>query len=463
MKTAQIANLSTDQIQALTSADVGALTATQMPGLSTDQVVALMTGQIANLSATSVAALNSAQILAIEAQDIVALTTKQMAALKATQVQAFSTDQINALSSSQLSALSVTGITGLGSAQISVLDASDIDALTVKQIAALKTSQILAFSTDQLAALNTSQIASLTKFQVKALSSTQVAAINTSQVPHLTLGTPIILDLNGDGVKTLGISEGVTFDLFAEGARINTGWVSAGDGLLIFDRNHDSVINDGSELFGSATRLASGDLAENGYAALRELDSNLDGLITGDDAAFDDLQVWIDKNSDGISHSSELQTLATLGIVKIGLEATAGTDTDNGNLVGLTSTYETSDGNTHAAADVWFVADRYNSADQDMPSRVAGLAQAISSFENPESIASQFSGPAQEATIGVGFKPMASPPKATGLTDALNEHYVRNSPLGQPNVASVPWDTAIHSPVVTDASNYGVLTVARDK
>jgi hypothetical protein len=254
----------------------------------------------------------------------------------------------------------------------------------------------------------------------------------------------------------------VTFDLFAEGASIHTGWVSAGDGLLVFDRNHDSVINDGSELFGSATRLAGGGLAENGYAALSELDSNLDGLITDDDAAFDDLRVWVDANSDGASRSSELKTLASLGIVQIDLEATAGTGTDNGNVVGLTSTYETSDGNTHAAADVWFVADR-NSADQGLTSHVAGLAQAISAFENPEKSANQFSGPAQDAGSGVGSEPMATPPVTTGLTDALKEHYVRSGPLGQANVASVPWGTANPSPVVGDSSSHGLLVVDRDK
>jgi hypothetical protein len=47
-----------------------------------------------------------------------------------------------------------------------------------------------------------------------------------------------------------------------------------------------------------------------------------------------------------------------LGITKINVNATVGTSTDNGNLLGLTSTYETADGVTHDAADVWFASDK---------------------------------------------------------------------------------------------------------
>ncbi len=64
-----------------------------------------------------------------------------------------------------------------------------------------------------------------------------------------------------------------------------------------------------------------------------------------------------------MSGAGELKTLASLGIAKINAQATAGAGTDNGNLLGLTSTYETTDGATHAAADVWFVTDRVASSE----------------------------------------------------------------------------------------------------
>jgi hypothetical protein len=226
------------------------------------------------------------------------------------------------------------------------------------------------------------------------LTSGQIQALTTSQIASLgSLSTPIVLDLNGDGVKTLGISSGVKFDLFADGKAVQSGWVSSGDGLLVMDRNHDGQINDGSELFGSSTTLASGEKAADGYVALRELDSNKDGVISQDDAGFADLRVWVDSNSDGVTETGELKTLASLEITKIDLQASVGSESDNGNLLGLTSTYETSDGVTHAAADVWFATDKAIGATSaplvdpvaSVDTAIAALAQPNSAtVENPE-------------------------------------------------------------------------------
>ena len=212
-------------------------------------------------------------------------------------------------------------------------------------------------SADQLGALTEKQIASLTSAQIKAFTPEQVTVITAMQIPFLSMITPIILDLNGDGVKTQSINAGVEFDLLADGHAVHTGWVSNGDGLLVLDRNHDGLITDGSELFGSATKLTNGENAPNGYAALSELDINHDLMINSEDRVFADLRVWTDTNSNGITDAGEIKTLASLDIVSVSLNTAVGTSTDNGNVLGLTSTYQTNDGQTHAAADVWFAAD----------------------------------------------------------------------------------------------------------
>ena len=142
-----------------------------------------------------------------------------------------------------------------------------------------------------------------------------------------------MLDLNSDGVKTLSVQDGVSFDLFGTGKKVSTGWVSADDGLLVLDRNGDGVINDGSELFGSATALANGQKASDGYAALRDLDSNQDGVMNSGDAAFTNLKVWVDADSDGVTDSGELQSLGSLGIRSVSTVATVELSKDNGNLV----------------------------------------------------------------------------------------------------------------------------------
>jgi hypothetical protein len=288
-------------------------------------------------------------LVALETTDLAALKTAQVAALTTTQVEKLTTTQVAGLTTTQIVSLSTDQLVSLSTAQLVAIETTDL--------AALKTAQIVALTTTQLPALTTTQVQALTMTQVAALPSA-LTSFTTTQIPYLTVGSPIVLDLNGDGVKTLGFDAGVNFDLFANGKAVSTGWVSSSDGLLVVDRNHDGTINDGSELFGTSTTLANGAKAADGYAALRELDSNADGVVNGADQGFADLRVWVDSNSDGLTEAGELKTLASLNIASINAQAQAGTATDNGNLLGLTSTYQTTDGTSHAAADVWFVADK---------------------------------------------------------------------------------------------------------
>jgi hypothetical protein len=130
--------------------------------------------------------------------------------------------------------------------------------------------------------------------------------------------------------------------------------VGGNDGLLVHDLNHDGTINDGSELFGSATRDANGNRTQDGYAAMATEDSNHDGKLDEHDAHWKELQVWVDANHDGKTDAGELKSLSDVGIASIDLQAQAGTEVDQGNRLGLTSSYTSTDGSTHAVADVWF-------------------------------------------------------------------------------------------------------------
>jgi hypothetical protein len=193
-----------------------------------------------------------------------------------------------------------------------------------------------------------------------------------------------MLDLNGDGVQTLAQSAGVKFDLLADGTPVQSGWVSPQDGLLALDRNHDGRINDGSELFGSSTRLADGSRAADGYQALRQLDSNGDGVISSADAAFADLRVWVDANANALSESGELRSLASLHIADIQLSTQQVAVANQGNIIGLSSSFTTTDGQSHLAADVWLA---YGQAVPTVPSatqleaRVNLMAQEIHAFQ----------------------------------------------------------------------------------
>ena len=51
----------------------------------------------------------------------------------------------------------------------------------------------------------------------------------------------------------MGENAGITFDHAGDGVKQGTGWLRGDDGWLVFDRNEDGQINDGTELFGDST------------------------------------------------------------------------------------------------------------------------------------------------------------------------------------------------------------------
>jgi hypothetical protein len=171
-----------------------------------------------------------------------------------------------------------------------------------------------------------------------------------------TYTSPLVLDLNGDGVQTQGIeSSGVKFDLLDQGIKAATGWVDRHDGLLAIDLNGDGHINSGAELFGSGTKLANGTKAADGWQALTQHDINNDGKIDASDAVFTHLRVWVDANGDGNTDAGELHTLADLGIASIAVTPDQSMVAQNGNYLRGFSSYTTQDGAAHAVADAWFV------------------------------------------------------------------------------------------------------------
>jgi hypothetical protein len=139
----------------------------------------------------------------------------------------------------------------------------------------------------------------------------------------------LVFDLNGDGVKLTPRAKGtwtqILFDHNADGVRTGTAWVDADDGLLVLDRDDNGTIDSGRELFGNDTLLANDQKASDGHTALAMLDSDNDGQITSQDAAYSRLRIWRDHNQDGIFNPDELQSLADAHITRIGLTKTAGT------------------------------------------------------------------------------------------------------------------------------------------
>ena len=163
---------------------------------------------------------------------------------------------------------------------------------------------------------------------------------------------PLALDLNGNGIETVGAAgtNVVLFDHDGDGIKTGTGWVQASDGLLVLDKNGNGTIDNGAELFGIDTVLANGQKAANGFAALADLDTNHDGVFNASDAAYTQVRLWQDLNQDGISQAGELATLSALGITGINLNPTAANQAlAGGNLLDLQATFTRSDGSTGTA------------------------------------------------------------------------------------------------------------------
>ncbi|MEA9761265.1 hypothetical protein VDF70_19890, partial [Xanthomonas campestris pv. raphani] len=172
---------------------------------------------------------------------------------------------------------------------------------------------------------------------------------------------PLTLDLDGDGIETVGAHGSTLFDHDGDGVRSGTGWVSADDGFLVFDRNKNGLIDDGSELFGVDTIRSDGSNATSGFSALADLDSDKNGIFDSRDVEFSNVRVWRDLNQDGVSQSAELFKLADLGVASIGLVPTMTEDLDlgNGNVVDNRGAYTRIDGTVGLAGDLQLAMNNY--------------------------------------------------------------------------------------------------------
>lgn len=196
---------------------------------------------------------------------------------------------------------------------------------------------------------------------------------------------PLSLDLDGNGkVNTLPRSAGVHFDLDNSGFAEQTAWLAPGDGFLVLDRNNNGHIDGGAELFGSETTLNNGKVAENGFEALAEWDSNADGKITAEDAIYHRLRIWQDKNSNGVVNSGELNTLQAHGIAEIHLDYQNGFWDGNNIRHREIGHFTRADGTPGEIHTLWFDNDPIHSVpvenqqgrDVEIPAEISALPDA---------------------------------------------------------------------------------------
>lgn len=116
---------------------------------------------------------------------------------------------------------------------------------------------------------------------------------------------PLVLNFSGTAAQLT--DQRFAFDLNADGQAEQINFVAPGSGFLVFDRNVDGKVNNGSELFGPTT--------QDGFQELAALDGDRNGWIDENDAAYKQLQVWT-RNGEG---SDQLQSLAAANVGAIAL------------------------------------------------------------------------------------------------------------------------------------------------
>ena len=183
------------------------------------------------------------------------------------------------------------------------------------------------------------------------------------------VGSPIIIDVAGNGLQMTDLEGGVRFSLRPGYEANQMAWTMplSDDAWLVLDRDNSGdqateasvdIIQDGGEMFGNFTVQEAGEgETKNGFVALRVLDDNGDGVIDAQDQTFPYLRLWRDVNHDGVARLSELATLGSVGITGLSTAYTTdGAWVDRfGNHFRYTAQVYTSPGSTvnTTAYDVW--------------------------------------------------------------------------------------------------------------
>ncbi len=195
-------------------------------------------------------------------------------------------------------------------------------------------------------------------------------------VQVVIFSSPLVLDLNHDGLNLTSADQGVWFDINGDGIADKTGWVAKEDGLLALDKNHNGNIDGQSELFGG--------VADDGFNVLAQYDSNHDGVIDNKDAVWKDLTVWQDINQDGVTQDGELTSLESHGFSSISLESTETNYQVAGNAVYSEGSVTAADGSQTLIADAWFAF--YNGADAEQMAAAKATEPVVDTAVAPQPV-----------------------------------------------------------------------------
>jgi len=238
-----------------------------------------------------------------------------------------------------------------------------------------------------------------------------MTACNVQKPINPTEASSIILDLDGNGVQTVGLEAGVHFDHNANGFAQLTGWVGPGDGLLVWDIDSSGQIDNGWKLFVGHPLLAEPSqegtkiyafeaLAQHDTQPRKLLQQIIDRLTGGppettqlqvaqrrawynhgflevigkgdsridaQDPIWQHLRVWVDTDINAKVSEGELFTLDQLGIQSINLDYTNSSHEDeHGNVHKQVGSFTWANGQTGTATAVLFKQDNARTISADL-------------------------------------------------------------------------------------------------
>lgn len=154
----------------------------------------------------------------------------------------------------------------------------------------------------------------LSEKEKKDLTDAEAAVAFFRRLPPSSLITPIVFSLQPllYIADLLDSDKAVDFDLRGYGPRETWPWVKPELGFLVWDPDESGRIESARQMFGGYTFQI---FWRTGYDALRGLDDNDDGVLSGSE--LDGISVWFDQNGDGVSQPGEVVQAQRLGIVSI--------------------------------------------------------------------------------------------------------------------------------------------------
>jgi hypothetical protein len=183
-------------------------------------------------------------------------------------------------------------------------------------------------------------------------------------------GDPVVLDLDGNGVRLGGAGSGVEFDWDGDGTKEATGWIDPSDAFLVLDDGDNLVVAD------EIAFIRHHPDATTDMEGLRlAYDSNQDGWLDAQDQRFAEFKLWQDANSNAVVDVGEMRALSEFGIAAISVDGPRLDFSVVGGTIHRLTEFIRDDGTSGVAADVRL----------DVPSFDAQLAAMISTLALPDS------------------------------------------------------------------------------